>query len=109
MKKTLLISLLVVSSSLVGYAATDAVAVWNDKCAKCHGADGAGDTKMGKKLRIRDLTDAAVQATFTDEAICKAVTEGVKDDSGKSKMKPVEGMSDDEVKAMIPVVRGFQK
>lgn len=31
------------------------------KCAMCHGQDGAGQTPMGKKFKLRDLRSADVQ------------------------------------------------
>ena len=27
---------------------------WENHCAKCHGADGSGNTKIGKKLKLKD-------------------------------------------------------
>lgn len=92
----------------IGFAA-DAASNWTDRCAKCHGADGKGDTKMGKKLSIADLTDAKVQAGFTDEDATKAIKEGVKDKSGKVTMKAIEGLTDDEVKALVQHVRSLKK
>jgi cytochrome c553 len=89
--------------------AADAATNWADQCAKCHGADGKGETKMGKKLGIRDLSDAAVQAGFADDAIVKAVKEGIKDKEGKVTMKPIEGLADAEISALIPVVRSLKK
>ena len=44
----------------------DARENWNKDCMQCHGQSGAADTKMGKKLNAKDLTDATVQASFTD-------------------------------------------
>ena len=35
---------------------------WDNNCAKCHGADGSGNTTIGKKLNVKDYTDAKVQA-----------------------------------------------
>jgi cytochrome c553 len=89
--------------------AADAATNWTDQCAKCHGADGKGETKMGKKLGIRDLSDAKVQAGFDDAAIVKAVKEGIKDKDGKVTMKPIEGLSEADIKALVPVVRGLKK
>jgi cytochrome c553 len=89
--------------------AADAAANWSEQCAKCHGDDGKGQTKMGKKLGIADLTDAKVQANFTDDQAVKAVKEGVKDKDGKLSMKPIEGLSDGDIKALVTHVRGLKK
>lgn len=89
--------------------AADAQENWSKMCAKCHGADGKGQTKMGQKLGIKDLTDAKVQADLTDADATKAIKEGVKDKDGKTVMKPVENLSDDEVKALVVYVRGLKK
>lgn len=89
--------------------AADVAANWENNCTSCHGADGRGDTKMGKKLKIKDLTDATVQASFTDEAACKAIKEGIKDKNGKTTMKAIEGLTDDEIKALIAQVRTLKK
>lgn len=88
--------------------AADAKSNWEDNCAKCHGAEGKGDTKMGKKLDIRDFTDAKVQAQFTDDDAFKAIKEGLKDSGGKTRMKAIEGLSDDEIKALVQYVRGLK-
>jgi len=103
-----LLALFIASAALTTYGA-DAAANWTDQCAKCHGADGKGETKMGKKLGLADLTDAKVQAKFTDEQAVKAMKEGVKDKDGKLAMKPIEGLSEADMKALVPVVRAFAK
>jgi len=90
-------------------SAADAKENWDKHCAKCHGKDGKGDTKMGKKLQIKDYTDAKVQEKFKDEEAFKAIKEGLKDKEGKTKMKPIEGLSDDEIKALVKHVRSFKK
>src|SRR5205807_1148978 len=49
-----------VSFGSIRRAAADEVGeLYVKKCASCHGRDGKGNTVMGKKLTIRDLTDAA--------------------------------------------------
>ena len=95
-------------AALAAYAA-DAAANWTEHCAKCHGADGKGQTKMGKKLGLRDLSEAAVQAKFTDEQALKAMKSGLTDDKGKITMKAIEGLSDDELKALVAHVRTLKK
>jgi len=90
-------------------SAADAKETWDKTCAKCHGADGKGQTKMGQKLGIRDYTDAKVQADLKDDEAFKALKEGLKDKDGKLQMKPVEGLTDDEIKALVQHVRSFKK
>lgn len=107
-KSAALTALLILGTALTAYAA-DAKTNWDDHCAKCHGTDGKGQTKMGKKLNIADLSDAKVQALFTDEQAIKAMKEGVKDKSGKQTMKPIEGLSADDMKALVPVVRALKQ
>ncbi|MBI2516948.1 MAG: cytochrome c [Opitutae bacterium] len=108
--KNIRIPLLAASLVLVtGAYAADVAANWENNCQSCHGADGRGDTKMGKKLKIKDLTDAAFQAAFTDEDATKAIKEGIKDKNGKTTMKPVEGLSDDEITALVAHVRSLKK
>lgn len=89
--------------------AADAASNWSDHCAKCHGVEGKGDTKMGHKLKIADFTDPKVQASFTDDEAVKAIKEGVKDKSGKVAMKAIEGLSDAEINALVPYVRSLKK
>jgi mono/diheme cytochrome c family protein len=87
--------------------AADGSAVYGDNCAKCHGDDGKGATKMGAKLGAKDYTDAAVQSALTDDQAFKSVKEGLIKD-GKTLMKPSE-LSDDDIKASIAYLRTFKK
>ena len=103
-----LLSLTIATAGLSAFGA-DAAANWKDQCVKCHGEGGKGDTKMGKKLSISDFTDSKVQATFTDEEAFKALKQGLADDKGKTTMKAIEGLSDDEMKALVPYVRSLIK
>jgi cytochrome c553 len=86
--------------------AADVAENWNKHCASCHAKDGSGNTKMGKKLNVKDYRDAKAQESFTDEAAFKAIKEGTKDAAGKETMKPfAEKLTDDEIKALIAHVR----
>ncbi len=89
--------------------AADAKATYEKDCAKCHGADGKGETKMGKKSGCKDYTDPKVQAELKDDAGFKAIKEGYKDKEGKQVMKPSEGLSDDEIKGLVAYMRTFKK
>ena len=109
MKKTvsLIVALLAIPTLCV--CAADAKATYEKDCAKCHGADGKGETKMGKKLGAKDYTDAKVQAELKDDAAFKAIKEGLKDKDGKKLMSPAEGLSDDEIKGLVAYMRTFKK
>jgi mono/diheme cytochrome c family protein len=89
--------------------AANAATLWKNECATCHGDDGRGDTKMGRKLYISDLTDASLQAKFTDEEAAKSIKVGLKDANGKVIMKAISGVSDDDVKALVAYVRSLKK
>jgi len=90
--------------------AADAPATWSQNCAACHGADGGGHTKAGKKVGAKDLTDAANQKAFTDDEAFTAVKAGFKDASGAVKMQPfADKLSDDDIKALIAYVRTLAK
>jgi cytochrome c551/c552 len=53
------------------------------------------------------MTNAKFQASFTDDQAFKAIKEGIKD-GDKVKMKPAEGLSDDDIKALVAKVRAFK-
>ncbi len=71
--------------------ATDGKALYEKDCAKCHGADGKGNTKMGQRSGIRDYSNAKTWDNLTDAAAVKAIKEGVKDKEGKVVMKGASG------------------
>ena len=108
MNKAMLMTVAACAAMVVSASAADVKENWEKGCAKCHGPDGKGDTKMGKKLEIKDFTDAKYQDTLKDEAMLKAIKEGVKD-GDKVRMKAAEGLSDDEMKALVAYVRKFKK
>lgn len=109
MKSRIAIALFAALAFAASSFATDGTAVWNNHCSTCHGADGKGDTKMGKKLKIKDLTDAAYQASFTDEGAFNAVKVGVKTESGKTTMKAIEEVTDEEINAVVAYMRTLKK
>src|SRR5260221_6942411 len=110
MKKLLLITCALVVAGAVSLRAADVKETYAKNCAKCHGEDGKGKTKMGEKLGVKDYTDAKIQADLKDPEMTKAIKEGVKEkDSDKVKMKGFVDFSDDEVKSLVAYVRAFKK
>ena len=109
MKKLILLSTMTLALTAFVASAADAKEEWKGKCAKCHGEDGKGATKMGQKLGVKDYTDAKVQADLKDEAAFKAIKEGVKDKEDKVLMKPAEDLSDADIKALVAYLSTFKK
>jgi mono/diheme cytochrome c family protein len=106
---------LIVAGALIAAGAAVALAApvaenWENLCAKCHGADGKGQTKVGKKLQVKDYTAAAEQAKFTDAEAKVATADGVKDKAGKERMK---GFKDElnakEIDELVTYVRKFKQ
>lgn len=109
MKKVILFVTLFGLAAALSAKAADAKENYDNLCAKCHGAEGKGDTKMGQKLGCKDFTDAKVQADMKDDAATKAIKTGLKSSDDKTLMKPFDTLSDDEVKALVAYIRGLKK
>lgn len=78
-------------------------ALYKAKCAGCHGADGKGETTMGKAMKLRDLGSADVQKA-SDADWTTIIT------AGKNKMPPVgKSLTPDQVKGLVGYVRGLAK
>lgn len=102
MRKTILLILAVTLLAAPALLA-DGAATFKAKCAMCHGADGTGQTAMGKKLGIRDLSMADVQKQ-TDAALTAITTDG------KNKMPAYKGkLTDAEIKAVVAFIRTLKK
>jgi cytochrome c6 len=85
--------------SAPAYAA--AADTFKSKCAMCHGADGAGTTPMGKKLKLKDLRSAEVQKK-TDAELTTSINDG------KVPM-PAYGktLSKEEIQGLVAYVRSI--
>jgi cytochrome c6 len=73
------------------------------KCAMCHGADGKGDTAMGKKFGLKDLGSAEVQK-MSDAELNTTIT------NGKDKMPKYDGkLSKDQIADLVKYIRTLKK
>ena len=105
MKTILRVSLAVLVLALVfsTYTFADGGSDFKAKCAACHGATGAGDTTMGKNLKIRDLGSADVQKQ-SDEELTTAIGKG------KGKMPAYDGkLSKDQISDLVKHIRTLKK
>lgn len=109
MKLALILTGSLIIASSLSVLGADAKANWDANCAQCHGKDGRADTKMGKQLNAKDLTDPKVQAAFSDAKATQSIKEGVKE-NGKTTMKAFGGkLTDDEIKALVAYTRTLKK
>lgn len=78
-------------------------ALYKAKCAACHGADGKGETTIGKANKLRDFASPDVQKQ-SDEELNGIIT------TGKGKM-PAYGKSlkTDQIKDLVGYLRSFKK
>jgi mono/diheme cytochrome c family protein len=102
MKVTATLLILVIALAPVAFAA-DGAAIYKAKCAACHGADGKGQSPMGKKMNLRDLGSPEVQKQTDKElydwtAVGKGKMPGYKDK-----------LNDEEIKALVTHIRAFAK
>lgn len=78
--------------------------LFKQHCAKCHGADGAGETVQGKIAGAPDFTDPQWHEQFEDQGLIYSVTHG------RSQM-PAFGkkLTQQQIKTLVSYVRAFSK
>ena len=77
--------------------------IFKSKCVLCHGADGAGNTPLGKQLQAANLRSKEVQK-LSDPELHKAVHDG------QANMPPFgEQLTDDEIGQVVQYLRQFGK
>jgi mono/diheme cytochrome c family protein len=98
--------------SLAGFSAVSSLAadakagqaVYNKSCKTCHGPDGTANPAIAKMMKVdmKNLGSADVQA-LSDADIKGIVT------TGKSKMKPISGVSGAALDNVVAYVRTLKK
>lgn len=84
-------------------AASPAEELYKTKCTMCHGADGSGNTPMGKKLGLGDMRARTTQAQSDAQLI--AVIE-----NGKGKMPAQKSnLSKSQMKELVTFLRRLPK
>jgi len=107
MKRIIRASIVVMALAFVfstaSFAADSGADVFKGKCASCHGADGKGETTMGKNLKLKDLGSADVQKK-SDAELTDVITKG------KKPMPAYEGkLTDDQIKDVVKYIRTLKK
>ena len=93
-----------VLGALPASAADEAtVKLYQTKCAACHGADGSGNTTVGKALKLRDIRDPEVQM-ISDADLTTLIAKG------KDKMPANEkSLKPEQIKALVDYTRELAK
>lgn len=86
--------------------ATSAKDLYAANCAQCHGADGRGQTPMGRALATPNLTDAGWWKK--ERPGDKRLTDSIRDGRNRKRM-PAFGrqLSKSEIAALVRLVRAF--
>ncbi len=83
--------------------AQDAAAIYKTKCAACHGADGKGETAIGKVNKVRDLGSPEVQKQ-TDAELTTII------ETGKGKMPGyAKSLKPEQVKELVVYIRSIAR
>jgi mono/diheme cytochrome c family protein len=102
-RSSVLLAALVAATMLVETAAfaQDVAATYKAKCAACHGADAKGETPIGKKMGIKDMTSPEVQK-MSDAELTAIIADGKdKMPSYKKSLKP------DQIKELVAYIRSL--
>jgi cytochrome c6 len=84
-------------------AADPGETLYKSKCAACHGADGKGDTPVGKMYKLRALGSAEVQKQ-SDDVLTSIISKG------KNKMPGYgRALKEDQIGVLVSYVRALAK
>jgi len=90
----------VAMASTVGFAQSGE-ATYKAKCAVCHGATGTPSAGMAKMMGIKPASDPDIQKLTVDQISATVKT-------GKGKMKPIAGLTDEQVKEVAAFYKGLK-
>jgi mono/diheme cytochrome c family protein len=98
-----MLSLLSLSLAVPAVAQQTGEATYKAKCAMCHGADGTGNTPVGKSMKLRSLKSPE-DVKATDADLFKDTKSGV------GKMQGYAGkLTDAQIQDVVTYIRTLQK
>lgn len=89
---------------VVGARGSRAKALFDARCARCHGEDGRGKTKLGEMLAPPDFTDEDWQKRASDARMRDSIRDGVGEMPAFSRK-----LSRRDITTLVSYVRGFSK
>lgn len=101
LRRCLALVTLVLICSASGFG--DSGAEFKVRCAPCHGAKGAGDTKLGENLHVRNLASADVQKQ-SDAGLESIISRG------KGKMPAYDSkLTKEQIDGLVKWIRTLKK
>jgi mono/diheme cytochrome c family protein len=104
-----LLALLLVSvfgvTSYKSDQSTKTTEIFKDRCSRCHGLDGKGQTEQGARYHVPDFTsDSWPKPGVTDKELAATIKDG------REEMPPFgPKLTDEEIKDLVMYVRSFKK
>jgi mono/diheme cytochrome c family protein len=91
---------LVLSASAFADSGAD---TYKARCSACHGKDGAGDSMLGRNLKLRSLASDDVQK-HSDDELAAIISKG------KNRMPRFDGkLSKDQIREVVKHIRSLKK
>ena len=98
-----LIAATAVVTASISVMAQDAADSYNNKCASCHGPDGAGKTAKGKKLKVQDVRVTSTKVSVAEMAAIVEKGKGVDMDAFGTQFNKTH------IGALVEYYRGLAK
>jgi cytochrome c6 len=102
--RPVIVFVLTASLACAGMAQADSAdATFKAKCAACHGADGKGNTAVGKSIGVHDFSSPDVQKA-SDADLAQIIAQG------KNKMPAyASSLKEPDIKDLVAYIRGLGK
>jgi mono/diheme cytochrome c family protein len=97
----LVLAAVVFLAGTVSFAQAAGEATYKAKCQMCHGATGTPSAGMAKAMGIKAASDPDIQKLTVAQ-----ISAAVKD--GKGKMKPIAGLTDEQIKDVSAFYKGLK-
>jgi mono/diheme cytochrome c family protein len=81
--------------------------VYVAQCKGCHGANGNGDTTLGKKRGARDYTSKAVKDSYNEAQWIKTINEGIEKDGSHIMGGYKDKFTADQIKALAQYLKNI--
>ena len=88
--------------------AKPAAQLYVEKCSVCHGQDGRGDTRMGRRFHAPDFTAEKFQGEAQDPDLKRAIMGGVVVDGMRRMPAWQDKLTATQIDGLVSYVRSFR-